>query len=485
MPASYMTMFPPVQSALETMKLNVQFRANTLRQISKTCSLGCELWKTNIDIGLQTVRNLYSLCLPWWREQCDLIVDCYSSSARNMLQLGQDYLVSGLDRMYESRMGEADFLQLLSEEPPEQDWSVEYDESRIILDLPSMRVIDFSLDTEHEISNYTVVFAPRAGHHSNIAERAALFMRDRGLTRLAVVEQKCAQDVPLFVNGERHHEDFDGQVEQYRRILECLKERTGHPSHLVAICQPGPLLMSTLILHPHLGKTFGCAGSPMDTEGEEGVLTDFARTVGGEYMDLMVDLYGRVVGDEFPGAGRRIYDGRLQVFGFYLLGMQQHMRNLRQLLQDLRQGNEESAQRQKTFYQWYNTVNHAPEGFIRDTFKKVFVNNELVNGELEIGGRKIGIRDYPAGVPAWALGGSRDEITPPRQATGHMEYLDQVPAEDRLTLICEGGHMGLFRSSRVLRDYYSRIVDFLLQRSNRARGELEGSEESEHEVELE
>jgi polyhydroxyalkanoate depolymerase len=477
-----MSMFPPMQSALEALRLNAKARAETLRGLSRAYSLGYELCRTNMDIGLQTVRSVSSLLFPWWREECDLMTEYCSSAAHTMLETGRDNLVGELDRMYQTRMGEADFLHLLSEDPPKQDWSFEYDESRIILDLPSMRLIDLSEDTEHEIFNYTVVFAPRAGHHSNIAERAALFMRDHGLTRLAVVEQKCAEDVPLYVGGTLHHEDFAGQVEQYRRILECLKERTGYPSHLVAICQPGPLLMGTLILYPHLGKTFGCAGSPMHTEGEDGVLTDFARTMGGEFMDLMVDVCGRVVDEDSPGAGRRIYDGRMQVFGFYLLGMQQHLRNLRQLLQDLREGNEESAQRQWTFYEWYNTVNHTPDDFIRDTFKKVFVNNDLIKGQLQIGDRQIGIGDYPASVPAWALGGSKDEITPPRQATGHMEYLSHVPPEDRMTLICEGGHMGLFRSSRVLKNYYTRIVDFLLRRSDRMTEELEGSEQMAEEI---
>ena len=82
-------------------------------------------------------------------------------------------------------------------------------------------------------------------------------MRDQGLTRMAIVEQKCAEEIPLYVDGRRHDEGFDGQVNQYRMVLEYLKDLTGYPSHLIAICQPGPLLMSTLILYPHLGKTFG------------------------------------------------------------------------------------------------------------------------------------------------------------------------------------------------------------------------------------
>jgi polyhydroxyalkanoate depolymerase len=386
--------------------------------------------------------------------------------SESLLRVVRKNVIDNLDRFHRERLGELEFLKLFTDELPDQDWSVEYDDSKVILDLPGLKLIDISADVKHKVQNYGVVFAPRAGHHSNIAERVALHMRDQGLTRMAVVEQKCAENIPLYVNGKRHYEDFDGQVGQYRQILENLKERTGYPPHLIAICQPGPLLMSTLILYPSLGKTFGAAGAPMNTDGERGYLTDFARMVGEDYIERLVALLGHTISDKHEGGGRESYDGRLQVLGFYVLGMEQHLRNLRRLLTDLRQGNEADAQRQKAFYQWYNYVQHAPIGFIRDTYKKIFVKNELIQGTLSIDGKEIGIKDYPGSVPIWALGGRKDEIAPPLQATGHMELIDSVPSRDKLTLICDGGHMGLFRSTKILKEYYNRIVKFILARSD-------------------
>ena len=226
--------------------------------------------------------------------------------------------------------------------------------------------------------------------------------------------------------------------------------------------------MSTLILNPHLGKTFGSAGSPMDTEGERGVLTDLSRTLGEGFIDLLTRLFRYRVPEGNPGEGRDAYDGSAHVLGFYLLGKDQHMRNLRKLLADLKTGNKADAERQKVFYQWYNTVNHLPVEFIKDTFKKIFLRNELVRGTLEISGKRISTRDYPAGLPIWALAGRKDKITPPLQATGHMRLLRSVPEEDKLTLLCGGGHMGLFRSSEILKNYYSRIVEFMLSHSDLA-----------------
>ena len=96
------------------------------------------------------------------------------------------------------------------------------------------------------------------------------------------------------------------------------------------------------------------------------------------------------------------------------------------------------------------------------------MKNELIKGTLAIHGKKIGIKDYPGSVPIWALGGEKDAIAPPLQATGHMEMIDSVPPGNKLTLICDGGHMGLFRSTRVLREYYNRIVEFILSHSDKS-----------------
>ena len=468
MPSSFMTLFPIVQNNLEVMKIPLQAGLDLTKTTIRCQALGFDLARNVQLFNCRFMKHFLPAVVNAKPKAGNQFFEICREGSDSLLNLAEKYVMDGLDRFYRDRSGELAFLKFFTEDLPDQDWTVEYDDANVILDLPGLRLIDISADVKHKIRNYGVVFAPRAGHHSNIAERVALYMRDHGLTRMAVVEQKCAADIPLYVDGERHYEGFDGQVAQYRKVLETLKELTGCPPHLIAICQPGPLLMSTLILHPHLGKTFGSAGAPMDTEGERGVLTDFARMAGEDYIDKLLMVSGHTISEEHEGAGRESYDGRVHVLGFYLLGMDQHLSNLRQLLTDLKRGNEEDAERQKDFYRWYNYVNHAPIGFIRDTYQKIFVKNELIHGTLSIHEKEIGIKDYPGSVPIWALGGNKDAIAPPLQATGHMKMIDSVPPRNKLTLICDGGHMGLFRSTRILREYYNRIVEFILDHSDKA-----------------
>ena len=468
MPASYMSFFPHVSNSLEGMKIAAQTGADASLMVKQSLSSGIDLINDTFDLS-HHVLELFSPFIIPGKENQEIFIrqsSIFQNGTNRFLDLSKSYLSKNLDRFYTDRLGEIEFFNFFTEELPSQDWSFAYDDTNILLDLPGMRVIDISLDIKHKVKNYAVVFAPRAGHHSNIAERVALYMRDAGLSRMAVVENKCAEDIPLYINGKRHRENFDGQVSQYKKVLEHLQQITGHPSHLIAVCQPGPLLISTLILNPHLGKTFGSAGAPMHTEGESGLLTNFARAMGEDYIDLLIKLFGYTPPADRAGAGRKCFDGRIQVLGFYLMGMEQHFRNLTKLLSDLKEGNEKEAQRQMSFYRWYNYVIHFSEGFLQDTFKKIFVKNELIRGTLCIHGEKISIENYPGSVPIWSIGGTKDDITPPLQATGHMNLIKSVPRENKLTLICDKGHMGLFRAVSVLKNYYKKVVEFILAHSD-------------------
>jgi len=462
MPNSINTLAPALATSLRSVRSSLDLSADMVSLGSRWSLLWLDSLTAASSIRLGMWRLLITGTLA--ERPVGLLADSLDGMERGMARAMADVLSMPARRYERKRHGEAEFLKLFCEAPPCQCFN---ENGEVLVDLPGMRLIDISKDERHEIGNYTVVFAPRAGHHSNIAERVALHMRDHGLTRMAIVEQKCAQEIPLYLEGKRHHEDFEGQVEQYRTILETLKEKTGHPAHLVAVCQPGPLLMTTLILYPHLGRTFGSAGAPMNTEAERGFLSDFARAMGEPYIDLLTTAMGSRVPKGLPGEGRDIYDGRLQVLGFYILGMPQHFDNLKTLLTDLRDGNEETASRQMAFYQWYNYSHDFPASFLRDTYKKVFVRNDLIRGTLRIQGRQIGVKDYPASVPIWALGGTQDNIAPCGQAIGHVDLIEGVAPDDRLVLCCDAGHMGLFRSRTVLDRYYSRIILFLLERSDR------------------
>ena len=466
MPTNLTSAFPHFHKNLEAVKLLLSASAFVTDRSMKGCAASFEHTKKLHELGVATLRCLSPLSFFLNDKELKNLFEIYQRGSENLSNVFSNHFLNVLDRFKRERTGEAEFIELFTDNADSQDWSVGYEDSNILLDLPGLRVIDISTEGTQRIHNYAVVFAPRAGHHSNIAERVALHLRDQGLTRMAVVEQKCADDIPTMVEGKRHMENFEGHIEQYKEVLTCLKALTGYPPHLIAVCQPGPLLISTLILNPELGKTFGSAGSPMDTDAQNGFLTDFARMMGEKYIDMLVGIFGRTPSNDTTNSECRVYDGTLQVMGFYYMGMDQHMRNFKRLLADLKTEDKEAAERQQSFYKWYNVAHHFPACFIRDTYKKIFIRNALINDGLKIGDETIHIGDYPDSVPIWALGGSKDEIAPPLQAVGHLNHMRSVPPENKLNLICDGGHMGLFRSKKILHSHYSAIAKFILDHSD-------------------
>jgi len=274
MPDSYMSLFPQVLNSMELMKLNLQTGIALSEMSAEYAELGFKIVANINEAYFRNMRTYFPLFCENESQSQEHLLYIQEEAAKAILAYLKKNLFESNDRFLKDRQAELEFLNLFTEKPEPQDWSFEYDDSNVMLDLPSLRLIDLSNESSHDIQNYTVVFAPRAGHHSNIAERVALFMRDAGLSRMAIVEQKCAEDIPLYVHGKLHNENFSGQVDQYRQILEHLKAQTGYASHMVAICQPGPLLMTTLIMYPDLGRTFGSSGSPMDTEGEKGTFRE-------------------------------------------------------------------------------------------------------------------------------------------------------------------------------------------------------------------
>ena len=466
MPSSFMTLFPGTLGNLEALKFSLRTSMEMTETGINYFSTALEMARQFNAMAMNVFMPFQGLPSPAQAVELDRLKKVAKECSDDIVKATTRTLLDPIRRFHRERSGELEFIRFLTEDPPDQDWTEEYDTAHVMLDLPSMRVVDITRKEEHAIQNYTVVFAPRAGHHSNIAERVALFLRDQGLTRMAVVEQKCAEAVPLSVGTRPHSEGFRGQVAQYRQVLLHLKERTGFPAHAIAVCQPGPLLISTLILYPELGRSFGSAGSPMNTEAETGFFTEFSRALGEPFIDFLVDAFWFTVPDDRPGAGRKVYDGRMHLLGFYLMGMDQHVRNFKKLLKDLKEGDETSAMRQRVFYQWYNYVHHFPAGFIRDTYKQVFVRNNLIRGGLRIGDRQVDIADFPESVPVWALGGTKDDIAPAGQATGHLEMISKVPEANKLKILCEAGHMGLFRSRKVLSRHYTRIAEFLLSHSD-------------------
>ena len=91
----------------------------------------------------------------------------------------------------------------------------------------------------------------------------------------------------------------------------------------------------------------------------------------------------------YPGMGRRVYPGFVQLYSFMSMNMDRHKEAHLQYLQDLMKGDGDSADKHLEFYDEYLSVLDLTEEFYLQTISNVFQDYLLPKGELVHRGRKV------------------------------------------------------------------------------------------------
>jgi poly(3-hydroxyalkanoate) synthetase len=107
-------------------------------------------------------------------------------------------------------------------------------------------------------------------------------------------------------------------------------------------------------------------------------------------------------------------------------------------------------------------VQDIPGAFYLWIVEHLFAGNELVAGELEIGGERVDMARITC--PVNLLAGERDHITPPAQVFAAADHVG-TPATDVVTRVAPGGHLGLFMGSQALREHWPPLMANVAARS--------------------
>ena len=106
---------------------------------------------------------------------------------------------------------------------------------------------------------------------------------------------------------------------------------------------------------------------------------------------------------------RRVYPGFLQLTAFMSMNLERHKQAFRDLYRQLHDGEHDSAEATKRFYEEYFAVIDLPAEFYLETVAQVFQEYTLAKGELKVRGERVD----PAAIRRTALftvEGERDDI---------------------------------------------------------------------------
>ena len=327
----------------------------------------------------------------------------------------------------------------------------------VALDMPFMRLLHFTKPEVTVPQPKMLVVTPLSGHYSTLLRNTAeTLLRDHDVY---VTDWKNARDVPLSAGRFGLDEYVDDVIAAIRHL--------GPRSHLIAVCQPCvPALVAVSLMaqdqDPCQPRTMTLMGGPIDVYAAPTIVNElaFAHPLEWFKKNLIATVPLR-----YPGAGRKVYPGFLQLTAFMSMNMGRHVGQFRKLYQDLADGKTEDAHKIEEFYEEYFAVLDLTADFYLETVDKVFQRALLAKGELTHRGRLVD----PGAIRRTALltvEGERDDICAVGQtAAAHLLCTGLRPHLKRHHLQPGVGHYGVFSGSRWEKQVYPQVRHHVLAMS--------------------
>jgi poly(3-hydroxybutyrate) depolymerase len=285
-----------------------------------------------------------------------------------------------------------------------------------------------------------LIVAPMSGHYATLLRGTVERMLERSV--VYITDWADAKYVPL-AEGR-----FD--LDEYIDYLIGYLEHIGPGAHMMAVCQPSvPALAATGVMavreHPCRPVTLTMMGGPIDTRESPTAVNDHAITK--PYVWFKHNVITKVPAN-YPGAGRQVYPGFVQLASFMSMNLGNHMMSHYALFNHLVQGDGESADATKTFYEEYRAVCDMTAEFYLQTVDVVFQQHLLPKGELyhrDIRVDLAAIRD----TAILCIEGERDDISGIGQTKAALKVTPNLPEKlKKYHLAPEVGHYGIFNGSR-------------------------------------
>jgi poly(3-hydroxybutyrate) depolymerase len=215
----------------------------------------------------------------------------------------------------------------------------------IVVHRPFGNLLHFSHPGLPENAPRLLIVAPMSGHFATLLRGTVARMIERA--HVFITDWADAKTVPLSA-GEF---DLDDYIDHVIGFLEHI----GPGAHMLAVCQPSvPALAATAIMadtrNPCRPLSLTMMGGPVDTREAPTSVNDMAMQRPLEWFNHTVIA---TVPLQYPGAGRQVYPGFLQLAGFMSMNLGNHMLSHYHMFRHLVEGADENADATKAFYDEY------------------------------------------------------------------------------------------------------------------------------------
>ena len=306
-----------------------------------------------------------------------------------------------------------------------------------------------------------LIVAPMSGHYATLLRGTVARMLP--YFDVYITDWRDAKCVPLSDGSF----DLDDYIDYLIEFLEHIGETTGERPHLLAVCQPAvPALASTALMNVDKAKwrpkSLTMMGGPIDTRKAPTAVNTLATQRPFGWFEHNVIATVPMI---YPGAGRKVYPGFLQLAGFMTMNLGSHLISHWEMFKHLVVGDEEGADATRRFYDEYRSVCDMTAEFYLQTVDVVFQRHLLPKGEMEHRGRRVdpaAIRD----TALLAIEGERDDISGIGQTKAALDIATKLPKARKKYFLAEDvGHYGIF-NGRKWRDQIAPVVEKFIAANN-------------------
>ena len=298
-----------------------------------------------------------------------------------------------------------------------------------------------------------LLVAPLSGHFATLLRdtvRALLPDHD-----VYITDWTDARMVPLS-EGAFHFDDYVDYVREFIRFL-------GPDMNVISVCQPTVPVLAAVSLMATAGddvapRTMVMMGGPIDARRSPTSVNDLATAKPFSWFERNL-IYKVPV--KYPGYMRRVYPGFLQHMGFVAMNPRRHVDAHWDFYNHLVEGDDDSADSHRKFYDEYNAVLDMPAEYYLDTIRRVFQEFQLPKGRLFVREQLVRPQDIRS-TALLTIEDELDDISGNGQTQAAHTLCTGIPESRRAHYhVPRVGHYGIFSGRRWREDICPRIGEFI------------------------
>lgn len=332
---------------------------------------------------------------------------------------------------------------------------------RTVWERPFARVIAFDRKVRPGLKQpKLLIVAPMSGHYATLLRgtvEAFLPTHDVMITDWA--------DARMVSLAEGRF-DLDDYIDYMIAMFQAL----GPDLNVLAVCQPAvPVIAAIARMEaekdPLTPSSATLMGGPIDTRRSPTAVNLLAEERGIDWFERHCITQ---VPPSYPGMLRSVYPGFLQLSGFMAMNLDRHVNAHWDMFNHLVEGDGDSAEKHRDFYDEYLAVMDLTAEFYLQTVDKVFVRHELPKGEMMHRNKPVDLMAIRR-CALMAVEGERDDISGVGQTLAALDLTPNLSSDKKLYHLQKGvGHYGVFNGSRFRAEIVPKIGEFITAQSTKA-----------------